>query len=124
MRFRKIPVALMLVLGCVALCFGQGVKAKPDLNGRWEFDRTRSNVGQSSSSTAPPEQIEINYADPELRIHRKFVVNGLPQEREQIYYTDGRGETNQTSVWVTANPGSNLDRPAETKSKTTWSGNK
>jgi hypothetical protein len=98
-------------------------QAKPDLSGTWELDRKRSNVGRSHSADAP-EQIKITYAEPELRIVRTTFAKGQRQEIQFAYYTDGRGETNPTTAWLTTNPGSTFDRPAETKSRTNWSGEK
>jgi hypothetical protein len=125
MRFMK-SLAILILLGtCAAHGLAQGnkSKAKPDFSGTWEFDRKRSTVGKSNSSS-PPEQITITHHDPELKIRKIVTVNGQKEERELTYYTDGRGETNPTTAWVTANPGSNAGRPPETTSKTSWSGEK
>src|SRR2546430_7067509 len=125
MRSFKSLVLLICLTACAMICFGQANKAKPkpDLGGTWEFDQKRSNVGKSNSST-PPEQITITYLDPELKVRRKVVTNGQLEERDLVYYTDGRGETNPTSAWITTNPGSDSDRPLQTKSKTSWSGDR
>jgi hypothetical protein len=74
--------------------------------------------------SSPPEQITITLHDPELKIRKTVTVNGQKEERELTYFTDGRGETNPTTAWITANPGSESGRPPETKSKTSWSGEK
>ena len=81
MQFAKIAVALICAFGCVAICSGQGAKSgiKPDLSGTWEFDRNRSNVGKSSNSANPPEQIKIAHVDPELKMRRKVPTNGQPE---------------------------------------------
>jgi hypothetical protein len=54
-------------------------------------------------------------------------VNGNPVERESVYYTDERGETNQATTVMTTNPGSvtpdYLDKQ-KSKSRTRWSGEK
>ncbi len=125
MRLTKLLPVLLLLAVWVAAGFAQGTKSKPkpDFSGTWELDRNRSNVGKSNSSS-PPEQLTIAYHDPELKIHKKVLVNGQFEERELTYYTDGRGETNPTTAWITVNPGSNADRPHETKSKTSWNGEK
>ena len=122
MRFSRLLTIFMLLAAVVFTSFAQGNKSKPkpDLSGTWEFDGKRSNVGRSS----PPEQITITHHDPELKIRKTLTVNGQQKERERTYDTDGRGETNPTTAWITANPGSDVGRPAETKSKTSWSGEK
>jgi hypothetical protein len=114
------------IAGCIAVGYGQANKSgtKPDLSGTWVFDRDRSNVGKSKNAATPPEQIKITYSDPELKIHRTVFINGQQEEKEFAYYTDGRGETNPATVWITANPDPKSPRPAETKSKTSWSGEK
>ena len=125
MRSTRTLFISICLAAAATTCLGQANKSKPkpDLSGTWEFDQKRSNVGKSNSST-PPEQIKITHHDPELKVERKVVVNGLPEVRALAYYTDGRGETNPTTAWLTTNPGSKSDRPSETKSKTMWSGDK
>lgn len=119
MKALLLPICLVVL---AAICFGQSSNTgKPDLSGTWEFDAARSNVAKSKSS---PEQIKITHHDPELIIRRKVIINGVPEERNQTYYTDGRGERNPTTAWVTTNPGSDSSRPAGTQSKTTWSKDK
>lgn len=124
MKFSRL-LTIFILLAVVFTSFAQGnkLKPKPDFSGTWEFDSKRSNVGKSNSS-GPPEQITITHHDPELKIRKTVTVHGQKEERELTYYTDGRGETNPTTAWITANPGSDVDRPAETKSKTSWSGEK
>jgi hypothetical protein len=124
MRFVRVPFELVWVVSAIAICYGQGAGKKPDPSGTWEFDRNRSNVGKSSKSADPPEQLTITYRDPELKIHRTIFVNGQRTERDSTYYTDGQGEANPTTTWVTTNPGADSDRPPETESRTSWSGAK
>jgi hypothetical protein len=113
----------MCLVTLAATGFGQSSNTpKPDLSGTWEFDDARSNVAKSKSSS--PEQIKITHHDPELIIRRKVNINGVRQERDLTYYTDGRGERNPTTTWVTTNPGSDSFKPSETASKTTWSKDK
>ena len=95
--------------------------AKPDLSGTWAFDRSRSNVGKTSSVNS---EIKISHHDPELKIHRTININGQPDQRELIYYTDGRGETNPTTIWLSTSPDPKSPHPAETKSKTKWNGDR
>jgi len=114
----------IFLVAFAAICFGQSSNTgKPDLSGTWEFDAARSNVAKSKNNSSP-EQIKITHHDPELIIRRKVIINGLPEERNLTYYTDGRGETNPTTAWVTTNPGSDSYRPAATPSKTIWSKDK
>ncbi|HXT63291.1 MAG TPA: hypothetical protein VN696_09670 [Pyrinomonadaceae bacterium] len=116
----KVILLLICLVGCVAVCFGQSNKTpvRPDFTGTWELDAARSNVAKSKKSS--PERIKITHHDPELTIRRKVSIDGVAEERDLIYYTDGRGETNPTTAWVTTNPGSESYRPRDTKSKTTW----
>ena len=125
MRLSGFLTIFILLAVAVSTGFARGNKSKPkpDLSGTWELDRKRSNVGKSNSAS-PPEQITITHHDPELTIRKTVTVNGRQEERELTYYTDGRGETNPTTAWITANPGSVTDRPAATNSKTSWSGDK
>lgn len=125
MKFSRLLTIFILLAAVVFTSLAQGNKSKPkpDFSGTWEFDSKRSNVGKSNSS-GPPEQITITHHDPELKIRKTVTVNGRKEERELTYYTDGRGETNPTTAWLTANPGSDVGRPAETTSKTSWSGEK
>lgn len=118
----KVILLPFCLIACAAICFGQSNKvAKPDLSGTWELDAARSRIG---TQTGRLEQIKITYQDPQLIIRRKVNINGVPEERDLIYYTDGRGETNPTTSWVTAEPGPNASRPSLTTSKTTWSKDK
>lgn len=125
MRFSRLLTIFILLAAVAFTSFAQAnkLKPKPDFSGTWEFDRKRSNVGGSNSAT-PPEQLTITHHDPALKIRKTVTVNGQKEERELTYYTDGRGETNPTTAWITANPGSESGRPPETKSKTSWSGDK
>jgi hypothetical protein len=117
----QVLASLLLSSGWVADFHGQGNKspAKPDLSGTWAFDRNRSNVGKASTANS---EIKISHHDPEFKIARTTNINGQPEPRESTYYTDGRGETNPTTIWLSPSPDPKSPRPAETKSKTKWSG--
>ena len=119
----RLLTSFLLCIGCAAVSHGQGSSppAKPDLSGTWAFDRGRSNVGKNSSVNS---EIKISHLDPELRILRTIDINGQPAQRELIYYTDGRGETNPTTTWLSTSPDPTSPRPAETKSKTKWNGDR
>jgi hypothetical protein len=118
----KVLFLLTCLVTLAATCFGQSNIPKPDLSGTWEFDAARSNVAKSKNSL--PEQLKITHHDPELIIRRKVNINGVPEERDLTYYTDGRSERNPTTDWLTTNPGSDSFKPSETASKTTWSKDK
>lgn len=119
----KVTLLLICLAASVAIGFGQSNKAiNPDLSGTWEFDAAHSTVAKLKKT--PPERIKITHRDPELTIRRKISIDGAQEERDLTYYTDGRGETNPTTVWMTRNPGSESYRPRETESKTTWSKSK
>lgn len=114
-------VCVFLIAGC-AIIYGQGSKtAKPDFSGTWAFDRTRSNVTSRSTATAG---IKISHHDPELKISLTTTINGNAQQRELTYFSDGRGESNPAIHWISNTPDGNVPHPAETKSKTKWSGDK
>ena len=119
----KVILLPICLIACVAICFGQSNKtATLDLSGTWEFDAVRSHFENSKNS--PPERIKITYHDPKLIIRRKVKINGVSEERDLIYYTDGRGETNPTTSWVSTESSGNAYRPSLTTSKTTSSNDK
>jgi hypothetical protein len=118
----KVILLPICLIACVAICFGQSNKtATLDLSGTWEFDAARSHFENSKS---PPERIKITYQDPQLTIRRKVKINGVPEERDLIYYTDGRGETNPTTSWMSTDSSGDSYRPTLTTSKTTLSKDK
>jgi len=97
-------------------------QTKPDLTGSWMLDRTKSNVGQSSNPDLP---LNISHHDPELRIIHTGNSNAQTAGLDLVYYTDGRGETNQSTVFLGTDPSMNPQGHEKdlTKSKTIWSGN-
>lgn len=100
-------------------------KTKPDLTGSWLLDQKKSN---SAGLTSRPDlPLKISHHDPEFRVVLSGVSNGQIVEREFVYFTDGRGEENQATSLLTANP--SAIKPDDlknkiTKSKTKWSGKK
>lgn len=87
------------------------------------MDRGKSKAGSTDKPDLP---LKIRYEEPELRITHQREENGKIVERDFVYYTDGRGESNPATRLLTTNPNSgapNLDKQV-TKSKTRWSGNK
>jgi hypothetical protein len=99
------------------------VKTKPDFTGTWLLDRTKSNVG---SSSRPDQPLKIVHRDPELRITHRSENNGQVNALDLVYYTDARGETNPTTMFLST--GTDMNQQGHdkdvTKSKTGWSGNK
>jgi hypothetical protein len=99
------------------------VKAKPDFTGTWLLDTAKSNVG---SSATPDQPLKITHHDPEFRITRLTANSGQVTGRDFVYFTDGRGETNPTIVFLSTSTDIHAQGHDKdvTKSKTTWSGNK
>lgn len=97
--------------------------SKPDFSGTWQLDTAKSNVGPSITSDQP---LKITHHDPEFRITRMAESNGQVSAHDFVYYSDGRGETNPTILFLSTRTDTNLQRHDKdvTKSKTTWSGNK
>jgi hypothetical protein len=99
-------------------------QTKPDVNGTWKLDPTKSNAVDIGK---PGEPIKIVYSDPELRITRTFVVGGQSVEHDFVYLTNGKGEKNPGTLFVEVD--SRSKRPTvlqneQVKSKTKWQGNK
>lgn len=92
------------------------VKAKPDLNGSWVLDKSRSNFGRFSQTPFAKSEITMKIAlnDPEFHLTRNLKTEGKEaQPVDWVYYTDGRGETNPP--FMGRDP---------MKSKTKWDGSK
>jgi hypothetical protein len=106
---------------------GKGSKStqtKPDFSGNWLLDSKKSSPGKSDK---PDNPIRISHREPEFRITRTSESDGKTVERESVYFTDGRGETNPATALLTTNPRD--VKPGDvakelTKSKTKWSGNR
>jgi len=114
MKVILLPICL---IACVAICFGQSNKPKPDMTGTWVDVTTKSKKGS-------PEHIKITYHDPELIIRRTIRVDGTTEERDTTYYTDGRGEKNPPLMWLISIPGSDSSQPPDVVSETTWNKDK
>lgn len=71
-----------------------------DISGKWLLDAKKSNAGDFGKRDTP---VVIVYNDPELRITRTLERNGQTLERDFVYYTDGRGETNMALIRLTTN---------------------
>lgn len=120
---RKLIAAYVVILVGAPALFAQNkpAQAKPDFSGSWLFDRKNSNVGTSQ----PDTPIKVSHIEPEIRITYTSESTGKPMKF--VYYTDGRGEANQATAFLTTNPGNIKSPDVEgkiIKSKTKWSGNK
>jgi len=98
-------------------------KTKPDFTGTWLLAPSRSNV---QPSRTPDRPLKITHRDPELKITRMIEHNGQVTGQDLVYYTDGRCETNPTTMFLSTGTDINRQRPDKdvTRSKTNWSGNK
>ena len=114
MKVILLPICLF---ACVAICFGQSNKPKPDLTGTWVDVTTKS-------KKRSPEEIKITHHDPELILRRKISVNGTTEERDFTYYTDGRGEKNPPLLWLISTPDAGSSQPPDVVSETTWNKDK
>ncbi len=127
-RFSLLKAAslLFLLAAFVVGVLGQNKSAnKLDYSGEWLLDLKKSD--EKAIPSRPDLPIKISHHDPELRITQTSEVNGKLVERESVYYTDERGETNQATTMITTNPGSVTPEDLEkqsTKSRTRWSGDK
>src|SRR6266550_9215081 len=114
---------LVFALGMPAPADQKTAKSRPDLTGTWLLDPSRSNVGPSRT---PDRPLKITHHDPEFRITRMIEHNGQVTGQDLIYYTDGRSETNPTTMFLSTSTDMNPQGHDKdvTKSKTSWSGNK
>lgn len=122
----RLLLPFMFLLALVAPCTAnaQG-KPKPDFTGTWLLDPKKSN--DPGLTTRPDLPIKIAHNEPELRVTRSSDKNGQIVEHNFVYFTDGRGEENEATSFLTTNPsGVKSDdlKNRVTKSKTKWSGNK
>jgi hypothetical protein len=116
----KVILLLICLAICVPVCLSQSNETvKPDLSGTWEFEAPRNKQAKSQDSTW--EQVKITHRDPELIIRLKIQTWDVTDERDLIYYTDGRGETNTARPMI-----ANFDswQPGTTDSQTIWSKDK
>ena len=90
-------------------------KARPDLSGTWELDRSKSDFGlfRDRPVSKADSTLVIEHKEPELKIARTLKLGGQQETKQFAYYTDGRGETNPATIGA-----------GEVKSKTKWDGEK
>jgi len=97
---------------------------KPDFSGTWLLDTKKSNSSLGSRSDLP---ITLSHRDPEFRVTLQFESNGQINKHDFVYFTDGRGETNEATSVITTDPKAFKPEDLQNKvtnSKTKWSGNK
>jgi hypothetical protein len=100
-------------------------KVKPDFSGNWLLDQKKSS--DSGLTRRPDLPIKISHHDPEFRVTLSSESNGQIIEREFVYFTDARGETNTATTGLTTNPSAIKADDLKNqvmKSKTKWSANK
>jgi len=116
---------LMLAFSPTSEAQNAGSKTKADFSGTWLLDNKKSN--SSGLTTRPDLPITISHVDPEFRVTLPSELNGQIVKHEFVYFTDGRGETNEATSALTTNPSPAKPedlRNQVTKSKTKWSGDK
>lgn len=86
-----------------------------DLTGAWELDKSKSDFGPFADSPVVKADVKlaVAHAGPELKITRREARGGREQTTELVYYTDGRGELNPSTLGRVG-----------VKSTTRWDGNK
>ena len=100
-------------------------KPKPDFSGTWLLDSKKSNA--SGLTTRPDLPLTISHHDPEFHVTISSEANGQIVKHEFVYFTDGRGETNEATALLTTNPSATKPKDLQnqvTRSKTKWSGEK
>ena len=101
MLSRKVIVGIWL-LACAGPCLGQkgpAPQGHPDLSGTWRLDKSRGNFRRYNAELADGGlTLVVTQAEPEIRITRKFVLDGQERTQALVYYTDGRGEANPTMM--------------------------
>src|SRR5919112_967603 len=104
MKMKRVLLTLCLLAACAA---GVGAaaarddkKAKPDLSGTWELDRSKSDFGlfRDRPISKADSTLVVAHREPELKISRTLRLNGQQELKEFTYYTDERGETNPATV--------------------------
>lgn len=121
MRLRKMTACFCALLVVALVGFAQDdknknvEKPKPDLNGTWVLDKSKSDFGPFSQSTLARADttLTVMLKDPEFRLTRNLKVEGKEQHGDWVYYTDGRGESNPSIMAA-----------GDLKSKTKWDGSK
>ena len=124
-RFFSCLTFLLMLLAIAAPTAFSQPKSRPNFTGTWLLDQKKST--DSGLTTRPDLPIKITHQDPQFRVTRSSERNSQIVEHDFIYFTDERGEENETTSVLTTNPsGIKPDdlKNRVTKSKTKWSGNK
>ena len=101
----------LLLTVCLAACLaasaapardgkaGEG-KARPDLSGTWVLDRPKSDFGVfwDRPLARTDATLVVSHREPELKMTRTLRLDGREETKEFAYYTDGRGETNVSTM--------------------------
>ncbi|HEX8189322.1 MAG TPA: hypothetical protein VF586_13280 [Pyrinomonadaceae bacterium] len=107
----------LLACGAAAAGGGKGREGRPhaDFSGTWQIDRAKSDFGLFADRplAKADSTLVVEHRDPELKIRRTLALNGRQEVKEFAYYTDGRGETNQSTLGA-----------GEVRSKTRWDGDR
>jgi hypothetical protein len=97
-------IVLKVLINCLCLflalsvCVAQSTKldsskkSKPDLNGTWVLDDSRSNLNSGQKDKIVDYVLHIVHREPEIRIVKKYKQRGREFREETIYYTDGKPE--------------------------------
>ena len=119
---KAILLTLCLAAACAAVHGGAAArddkkkeKARPDLSGTWELDKSKSDFGlfRDRPLSKADATLVVAHSEPELKITRTLKLNGQQEVKVFTYYTDERGETNPATIGA-----------GEVKSKTKWDGEK
>lgn len=101
MRMRTLAFAPLLLAALAAPAHvRQKAQAHPDFSGTWELDRPKSDFGVfwDRPLAKTDATLVVSHRDPELRLTRTLRLNGREETKEFTYYTDGRGETNASTM--------------------------
>ncbi len=101
MNLLRSVFVLCLVFGVSVAQTKNGSKTttRPDLNGVWAFDQSRSKVDPRFRENQD-HTLTIVHKEPEIRLTRTYDVQGRKFTNETIYYTDGRPEFHSGSGYA------------------------
>src|SRR5258706_9933078 len=100
----KFVTACLGFLLCSSLCSAQNIGTSPtaqgqaDFKGTWVLDDSNGKSNKTKRSSSREVTLVITHHEPEIRIARNFKEKGHERIDEVVYYSDGRGETNPTSL--------------------------
>jgi hypothetical protein len=109
-------LALLLTLCFTIAAAGEGKRrAHPDFSGTWVIERAKSDFGPFEEKPLAKADLTlvVEHRDPELKFRRTLSLNDRQEVKEFAFYTDERGETNQSTLGV-----------GEVESKTKWDGDR